>query len=252
MDLCALCGLPAVLGKGCRIDLPRGLGNNGPGIGRIMRARKMTRLYLVRHGTTEWNREEIFRGRADCPLNETGLAEARAVAGYFQDVEIDRIYSSPLSRAAQTAEAVAAQKGLPVVRHLSFTDLDFGEWQGVPLREVRERYPEMYRTWRERPQDARFPGGETLAQVRARAWDGLLAVARENPEKTCLIVSHRVVTKLLICAALGLDESRFWQIKQDTTAINCLEYARERFVVALLNDACHLKSVLPPPPKKDF
>jgi broad specificity phosphatase PhoE len=212
----------------------------------------MTRIYLIRHGTTEWNREEIFRGRADCALNDTGRAEAQAVAAYFQGVEIEKIYSSPLSRADETAKAIAAKRGLPVIPNSAFIDLDFGEWQGLPLKEVREKYPDLYRVWRERPQDVTFPGGENLARVRARAWEGLLRVVQENREKTALIVSHRVITKVLICAALGLDNSHFWQIKQDTTAINCLEYARDQFVASLINDTCHLKAVHPPAWKRDF
>ena len=212
----------------------------------------MTRVYLIRHGTTEWNREEIFRGRADCTLNETGRSEAQAVAACLRAVEFEKIYASPLSRAAETARAVAADKGLQVIPDPAFIDLDFGEWQGMPLKEVREKYPDLYRTWRERPQDATFPGGENLAQVRARAWEGLLRVVRDDPEKTTLIVSHRVITKVLICAALGLDNSHFWQIKQDTTAINYLEYARGQFVAALINDTCHLKAIHTSAGKKDF
>ncbi len=212
----------------------------------------MTRVYLVRHGTTEWNREEIFRGRVDCGLNETGRAEAAAVAGYFEGVKMDGIYTSPLARAAETAAAIAVGRGMKVVPDPAFIDLDFGEWQGHPLKEVRERYPELYRAWRERPQEVTFPGGENLDQVRKRAWEGLLRVARENPDRTVVIVSHRVITKVLICAALGLDNSHFWQIKQDTTAINCLEYTRGMFIVSLLNDSCHLKSIHPPGGKKDF
>ena len=212
----------------------------------------MTRVYLIRHGTTEWNREEIFRGRADCALNETGRAEAQAVAAYLREVEIEKIYTSPLSRAAETAGAIAADRRLRAIPEPAFIDLDFGEWQGLPLKEVRERYPDLYRVWRERPQDATFPGGENLAQVKARAWEGLLRVVQDNPEKTVLIVSHRVITKVLICAALGLDNSHFWQVKQDTTAINCLECARGQFVAALINDTCHLKTIHASTWKKDF
>jgi len=212
----------------------------------------MTRIYLVRHGTTEWNREEIFRGQADCALNETGRAEARAVAAYFEGVNLDGIYTSPLARAAETAAAIAAGRGIEVGSDPAFIDLDFGEWQGRPLKEVREKYPELYRAWRERPQEVTIPGGENLDSVRARAWEGLLRVARENPDRTVVIVSHRVITKILICAALGLDNSHFWQIKQDTTAINCLEYARGYFIVSLLNDTCHLKSIHRGGGKKDF
>lgn len=212
----------------------------------------MTRVFLVRHGTTDWNNEEVFRGRIDCPLNETGLAEAGALAAHFADVQLDAIFSSPLSRAIRTAQAIAAAQGLEVQTDPAFIDLDFGKWHGLPLRDVREKYGGLYRLWRERPQEVTFPGGENLAQVRARAWDGLLRVVRENPERTVLILSHRVITKVLICAALGLDDSHFWQIKQETTAVNCLEYKREVFVASLINDTCHLKAIHRGLPRKDF
>ena len=201
----------------------------------------MTRIYLVRHGTTDWNKEEIFRGRAECRLNETGKAEGKALAAYFEDVPIEGIYSSPLSRALETARPTAESKGREVIPDPAFTDLDFGTWQGLPLKEAQERYPDLYRLWREQPGAVSFPQGENLAQVRNRTWEGLNRLAEENPKRTILIVTHRVVAKVLICAALRLDDSHFWQVKQDSTAINCLEYSRGIFNIALINDTCHLK-----------
>ncbi len=201
----------------------------------------MTRIYLVRHGTTDWNKEEIFRGRAECKLNETGKAEAKALARYFAEVPIEGVYSSPLSRALETARPTAESKGCEVVPESPFTDLDFGAWQGLPLKEARDKYPDLYRLWREQPGAVTFPGGENLAQVRNRSWKGLIRLAEGNPQRTILIVTHRVVTKILIGAALGLDDSRFWQVKQDSTAINCLEYSRGIFDIALINDTSHLK-----------
>jgi broad specificity phosphatase PhoE len=212
----------------------------------------MTRIYLVRHGTTDWNKEEVFRGRADRKLNETGRAEARALAEYFTNIPLEAIYSSPLSRAMETAQAIGDVTGLRVISHPAFVDIDFGAWQGLPLKEVREKYSDLYRLWRERPQAITFPEGENLAQVRARAWEGLQEIIQENPEKTALIISHRVVTKILLCAVLGLDDSHFWQIKQDTTAVNCFEYTRGVFVISLINDTCHLKSIPSHAWKKDF
>lgn len=203
----------------------------------------MTRIYLVRHGTTDWNKEEIFRGRAECRLNETGRAEARALAAYFQTVPVEGIYSSPLSRALETARPIGQDKGIEAIPDPGFTDLDFGAWQGLPLKEAREKFPELYGLWRERPGEVSFPGGENLARVRSRTWERLRLLAEASPERTILIVTHRVVTKVLICAALGLDDSHFWQIKQDSTAINCFEYSRGVFNIALLNDTCHLKAV---------
>jgi broad specificity phosphatase PhoE len=202
----------------------------------------MTRIYLVRHGTTDWNKEEIFRGRAECRLNETGQGEARALASYFQDVPITTITSSPLSRAIGTANPIAESKGLPVIPDPAFTDIDFGQWQGLRVQEVQGRYPDLYRLWREDPGAVSFPQGETLTQVRRRAWEGLKKLTAGNPNRTVLIVTHRVVTKVLICAALGLDDSHFWQVKQDSTAINCLEFTRGIFNIALMNDTCHLKA----------
>jgi broad specificity phosphatase PhoE len=213
---------------------------------------RMTRVYLVRHGTTDWNKEEIFRGRLDCKLNETGQAEARALAGYFKDIPVEVIYSSPLSRATETAQVIAAAKGLRVLPDPAFMDMDFGAWQGLPLKEVKEKYSDLYRVWRERPQAITFPGGENLAQVRARAREGLTRVVQDNPEKTVLIISHRVVTKVLICAVLGLDDSHFWQIQQDTTAVNCFQHNRSIFITSLINDTCHLKSLHSYALLKDF
>ncbi len=203
---------------------------------------EVTRIYLVRHGTTDWNKEEIFRGRVDCRLNETGREEARALENYFRQIHIDSIYSSPLSRAADTARAVAGSRGLEVRLDPAFIDLDFGEWQGLSLKSVREKYSEGYRIFRERPHEAGFPAGETLRQVRSRAWERFRVLAQENRSKTILIVSHGVITKVLICAALGLDDSHFWQIKQDNTAVNCFEYNGKLFIASLMNDTCHLKS----------
>jgi broad specificity phosphatase PhoE len=202
----------------------------------------MTRIYLVRHGTTNWNKEEIFRGRAECRLNETGQEEARALVSYFQDIPIASIISSPLSRAMDTAHPTAESKTLSAIPDPAFTDIDFGEWQGLRIMEVQEKYPVLYRLWRENPGAVSFPRGETLAQVRRRAWEGLKKLTEGNPTRTVLIVTHRVVSKVLICAALGLDDSHFWQVKQDSTAINCLEFSRGVFNIALMNDTCHLKA----------
>ncbi|MGB9698464.1 MAG: histidine phosphatase family protein [Thermodesulfobacteriota bacterium] len=212
----------------------------------------MTRIYLVRHGTTEWNQEEIFRGRVDIELNDTGRREAQALAHYFQPISLQAIYSSPLSRAWETAQAVAQGHKLEIILEPAFIDIDFGEWHGLPLKEVQEKFPTLYRAWREKPHTVIFPKGESLEQVRHRAWAGLQAIIQKSEDQTILIVSHRVITKVLICAALGLDNSHFWQIKQDTTAVNCFEYHRGRLVVSLINDTCHLKSIHAGTTRKDF
>ncbi len=201
----------------------------------------MTSIYLVRHGQTAWNKEEIFRGRTDVPLDETGLKQAELAADYFKGMEIHGIYSSPLARAWQTAEKIAEPLSLKVEPLEGLIDMSFGNWEGHPHEEVKRMDPETYRLWREEPHRARLPGGETLDQVRSRAMAALEEVIRSSPGKTFILVSHRVVNKVLICAILGIDNAHFWQIGQDTTAINLINYRNGKYILSLLNETCHLK-----------
>jgi len=211
-----------------------------------------TPIYLVRHGQTAWNKEEVFRGRTDIPLDETGLREAELAAEYFRPIHLQAIYSSPLSRARQTAQKIAQFHALDVQPLDGIIDMSFGSWEGRSLREVEERDEAHFRQWREQPHLVKLPGGETLDEVRARAMAALGEVISEHPERTVVLVSHRVINKVLLCGILGLDNSHFWQIAQDTTAINLIQYRNGRYILSLMNEACHLKPLQEERTKKDF
>lgn len=202
----------------------------------------MTTLYLVRHGQTAWNREEVFRGRADIPLNETGRKEALLTGEYLKKVKVDAIYSSPLSRAVETAEAITRYQGKGVLISDGLIDIDFGRWQGVSHEEVKERYGDLYRQWKDSPQLVRFPGGESLEDVRKRVLRGIDEILPDHGDETLVMVSHRVVNKTMLCGLLGLDNSHFWQIGQDTGCINILEFG-EGFTLRRLNDTSHLVAI---------
>jgi probable phosphoglycerate mutase len=212
----------------------------------------MASIYLVRHGQTAWNKEEIFRGRTDIPLDETGLRQAELAGEYFKEISLQGIYSSPLSRAWQTAERIASIKSLTVQPLEGLVDMSFGNWEGRPLQEVRETDGERYQQWREEPHLLKLPGGEGLDEVRGRAMAALQEVIKKHPEGNIVLVSHRVINKVLICGILGLDNSHFWQIVQDTTAINLIQYKRGRYVLSLMNETCHLKALKEEKLKVDF
>jgi broad specificity phosphatase PhoE len=211
-----------------------------------------TSIYLVRHGQTAWNKEEIFRGRIDIPLDETGLKQAELAGEYFKEMVIQSIYSGPLSRAWQTAEQIARFHHLKVQPLDGLIDMSFGNWEGHALREIERIDPETYRQWREEPHLARLPGGESLDDVRKRAMASLEEVIEKHPGETLILVSHRVVNKVLICGVLGIDNSHFWQIGQDTTAINLIQYKKERYVLSLMNETSHLKPLEEERLKVDF
>jgi len=211
-----------------------------------------TSIYLVRHGQTAWNKEEIFRGRTDIPLDETGLKQAELVGQYFKAMEIHGIFSSSLSRAWQTAQKVAEFHDLKVQSLQGILDMSFGNWEGHPHQEIRESDNKTYRQWVETPHLVRLPGGESLDDVKARAMAAMEEVIRNHPGKTLVLVTHRVVNKILICAILGLDNSHFWQITQDTTAINLIQHRDGKYILSLLNETCHLKPLKEQRQKVDF
>jgi broad specificity phosphatase PhoE len=199
----------------------------------------MTELILARHGQTEWNVEEVFRGRIDVELNQTGRRQAELLAESLSGQKIEAVYSSPLKRALKTAEAVARRHRLKVEVSPGLIDSDFGQWQGLSLREVKEKYNQLYEQWAESPQLVKIPGGESLDAVRERALQVVNGVMAKHGGAVVL-VSHRVVNKVLICALLGLDNSHFWNIKQDVGGTTVFSSQNGRFVLTKHNDTSYL------------
>lgn len=210
----------------------------------------MTELILARHGETAWNVAEVFRGRSDVDLNETGLRQAELLADYLSERKLEVVYSSPLQRALKTARAIASRLGLEVQVYQGLNDLKFGEWEGMPVIEVRKKYPALLAEWEKSPHLVNIPGGEGMASVQERAM-ALVGEVTERHKGTVVFVTHRVVTKLLILALLGLDNSHFWAIKHDTAAITTFTLERTGWCLVEHNNTCYLKP-LEKPALKDF
>jgi broad specificity phosphatase PhoE len=202
-----------------------------------------TRIILVRHGQTEWNRVERFRGRMDIELNEMGWHQAQAVARRLHREHIDAVYSSPMKRAVQTAEPLAEVHGLEVQALERLNDIDYGAWAGLTPDEVASTDVDLYQAWLDTPHLVRFPDGESLDDVRSRAWEVLEQVYLRHEGRTTVLVSHLVVNRVLISAFLGLSNASFWQIGQSNAAINILEVRDAERRLLVLNDTCHLESL---------
>jgi broad specificity phosphatase PhoE len=202
-----------------------------------------TLIVVVRHGETEWNRVERFRGRIDVPLNEKGQRQALAVARRLSHWPIAAVYSSPLKRALQTAQPLAEVCQTTVSALEGIVDVDYGVWAGLSPEEAATRYPTMYRTWADHPHLVRFPQGESLEQVGDRALDALNEVSATHRGQTVALVSHVVVNRVLVLGAMGLGKASFWRIGQDNAAITILEAIGGQYRLQLLNDTCHLESM---------
>ncbi|MBM4293566.1 MAG: histidine phosphatase family protein [Deltaproteobacteria bacterium] len=203
----------------------------------------ITQIILVRHGRTPWNKDKIFRGAIDIPHDEVGAEEARWVGEWLKGENIHAAYASPLSRAMDTAQAIAGHHGIPVQALPGLIDLNYGAWQGVPLAEVKVRWADLYRQWEAAPHTVRFPHGETLEECRARAWAAVEEVVQRHPGQTVVLAAHRVVNKVLIAAFIGLDNSHFWRIGQDTTAVNRFHLVNGVWHIVAVNDTCHLREM---------
>ena len=211
----------------------------------------MNKVYIVRHGQTAWNLEEVFRGRADIPLDDTGKQEVHLAGEALQHETLHVVYSSPLSRSMETAENVAKFHDLNVTPLEAIIDISYGDWEGVSLAEVQQKYPDLYSLWLEAPHQVRFPNGETLEEVRLRTMDALEDLVAKHPNENIVLVAHRVPNKVMCCALLGLDNSHFWRIQQDTASTNLFIFRDNQWVVSYLNDTSYLKA-LGKAPLSDF
>ena len=198
------------------------------------------RLVLVRHGETEHNRGRLTLGRFDVPLNERGRAQAAAVAASFTRPPA-AIYASPLSRARDTAEAIAAVHRAAVIVEPALIEMEVGEMEHLSGVELRERYPEFLRRWLSPDAaDARMPGGETLREVQDRAWAAVERMRAAHPDGEVVAVTHNFVILVLLCRALELPVSGFRRLKQDLAARSILDVREGGAALLQMNDRAHL------------
>ncbi|MEM7022968.1 MAG: histidine phosphatase family protein [Pseudomonadota bacterium] len=200
-----------------------------------------TTILLTRHGHVEGIEPPRFRGRADLRLTETGISQAKAVARRIDQAwRPHAIYASPLGRTLRTAEIIAEVRDVPVQPLDALIDIDYGAWQGLPVEEVKERWPEEAERWFHRPNLAQPPGGESLQEVLVRVTQALRLLANRHAGKTVVLVGHDSVNRVLLSHALDLPLTRYWQIRQAPCAISRIEASIDGFSVHSINETGHL------------
>lgn len=163
----------------------------------------MTEIWLVRHAQTDWNMERRFQGQSDIPLNETGRQQARQLAGSLAAAgkAFEAVYSSPLSRAMQTASAVAERLNLPLQAEPRIREANLGEWEGMLAEEIPLRYPDLVEARRRDPFNVPPPGeqAENVASIAGRASQAMDAISRHHNGQPVLVVTHGLVIATLVC-----------------------------------------------------
>jgi broad specificity phosphatase PhoE len=204
-----------------------------------------TTVFIIRHGECAGNREGLFRGRSDFPLNETGVRQAQSLAREVREMGLTRMFSSPLARAAETAKIVAEACRIECQAREGFTNIALGEWEGRPKKEIEEEFPEEWGLWLEHPDRLHIPGGESLSEVQRRAFSNIEHLVRTYAGETFAVVTHRAVIKPLLAACLGIMEPSFWKLHIDTASYSILVHDEKRgYCLTLLNQNRHLAELV--------
>jgi alpha-ribazole phosphatase len=200
----------------------------------------MTKLILIRHGQTVWNKELKYQGHSDVALTAAGSEQATLVAQRLAGEEIAAVYASDLSRAFITAQAIAKSRKLQVMPITDLREINFGQWEGLTYEQINARWPDILSKWYFSPDEVNIPGGESFRELKERAMRVINELVARHPKQTIVVVSHGGTIRTILCAALNIHLNYVWNIQQDNTAVNIIKYYRDRPVVTLMNDTHHL------------
>jgi broad specificity phosphatase PhoE len=171
----------------------------------------VTTIFLARHGESDWNVEKRFQGHSDRPLTERGREQAHALANLVGSEKIDAVYTSPLSRARETAEIVAARAGLEAVALPELREVDTGSWSGLSRADVEARFPEGFTRWRSG--GSGWEDGESYEEMAERVIGALRKIAEDHPNGRVLVISHGGPIRAIHAAAEGLAIKDYRRLK---------------------------------------
>lgn len=202
---------------------------------------QVTRILAVRHGETAWNRDARIQGHTDIALNAHGRWQALRLAQALCEEPITACYASDLSRARETAQAVADRHSQPVMIHTGLRERGFGAFEGQTWVELQAAYPAETEAWRKRLPDFAPPGGESLLQLQARVLAAVNELAARHPGEQVLMVAHGGVLDMLyrLATRLDLQAPRSWELTN--TAVNRLLWSPEGLSLVGWADTTHLQ-----------
>ncbi len=203
------------------------------------------RVFIVRHGETEWNAAGRMQGRSDVPLSERGVLQSAAVAKRLSGEPVSAVYSSRLSRARATAEAIAEPHGLRVLETDLLTETDLGGWEGMTDAELLAKGEgAALARYRANPVRYRPPGAESLEQVAERMTTAMHDIARRHAGETVVVVGHGGSLRVLFCLALGVAAiPSMLAFRLDNGSVSLVEHTPQRSWIWFTNDTCHLANL---------
>jgi len=203
-------------------------------------------LLLIRHGQTDWNIARRFQGHSNVPLNEFGRKQAAALADRLSAQQVDALYSSDLERAIETAKMIVHLSGCKPDLHsdLRLREINFGDWEGLSYNEIKEKYPEALLVRENDVYKNAPPNGETLEQLTMRVQSMLDELYLKHKDQTVIIVAHGGVLQILLCCALKLNPTMYWQFHLSTASISEIALYPDGAILNMMNDTSHLEKII--------
>lgn len=205
------------------------------------------RIFLIRHGETRLNTLRKFQGSLDEPLNDTGKMQAKLVAKRLAKEKIDAVYSSAMIRACHTAEEIAKEHGLVVIKRPELNEVNYGEWEGKSYDELEKQYPKEVAE-RKRDIISRYkfkpPKGESYEELEQRIIPFYKEILERQQGKTIVVVCHGAVKKTLMRLLLGLEVHQVPMILLHNTSLSIIEKREKGMELVLFNSDEHLKDSL--------
>ena len=200
-----------------------------------------TRLILIRHGESTWNKERRIQGQLDPPLSDLGTTQARLVARRLASRHVDAMYTSDLQRARQTAAPIAEALGLSATPMSELREIYLGEWEGLHADDIAQRFPEAWDEWTREPSWDVVPGGEGAAAFEARVESALHDLFERHAGNDVVIVTHGGVIQVALHHVVGRSSHGLFAFRISNGSMSVVEERAGRLVIGRVNDTSHLE-----------
>ena len=201
----------------------------------------MKKLYLVRHGESEWNKLKKVQGQKDILLTERGVEQAKLIGKRLKEEGIEKIYTSDLKRAYDTASIIGEILKIEVIPLKELREINFGIWEGLTSDIINFEFSKEHELWLKKPEQLKIEGAESIIDLQLRAMKGVNKIINDNNINNILIVSHSATLKTIILGLLNMDISHFKNITLNNVSLSIIEFRQYNRVLSLLNDTNHLK-----------
>lgn len=199
------------------------------------------KIYITRHGTTEWNIKKILQGWKDSDLTDEGINRAIRLGKRLFDIDFDYIYSSPQKRSLETARLIRGSKDTKILTHMGLRELGFGIWEGMEIDEVKRLYPEEYNTHLNNPGAYISSNQGESFQALFKRVEEFIDEIKQLKAENILVVTHGVTIKALIMILKGMNIDEFSKLPVFTgTALNICEFDGEKFEFLIEGDVSHI------------